>query len=394
LNDSFTVDDACNIVTGKLDSNQLVENGEYPFFTCAEHPSRIDNFAFDDSAILIAGNNANGNFHVNRYSGKFNAYQRTYVLTAKDGYSLNYVYYALKLLLRLLKDRSHGSQTKFLTIDLLKSLEIRFRLPSEQEAIATILSDLDDKIGINNRINEELQKSLQLLYEYWFVQFDFPSSALQGRPYRASGGDMRYSDVLKREIPKEWDVGEIATLCELNCRSWSKNDYPSVVNYVDLSNVHEGKILDIKQISRIDAPSRAQRILQPGDTIVGTVRPGNNSFACIPNTDAILTGSTGFAVLTPKKKIYREFNYIALVSRFNIKRLVNLASGAAYPAVDSDEVAKRVIPLPPEALLRDFHRIAKSSFDLIEKRNVEITHLARLRDWLLPMLINGQVKVA
>lgn len=112
----------CNIATGKLDANQAVSDGGFPFFTCAEHPDRIDSFAFDDDVVLVAGNNAKGNFHVNRYIGKFNAYQRTYVLTAKSGACIDYVYYALKLELRRLRERAQGSQTKFLTMPILTGI--------------------------------------------------------------------------------------------------------------------------------------------------------------------------------------------------------------------------------------------------------------------------------
>ena len=75
-----TIGNACKIITGKLDSNAAVQNGKYPFFTCASSPDKIDNYAYDDDVVLVAGNNAQGNFHINRYKGKFNAYQRTYIL--------------------------------------------------------------------------------------------------------------------------------------------------------------------------------------------------------------------------------------------------------------------------------------------------------------------------
>ncbi|ECJ9694243.1 restriction endonuclease subunit S, partial [Salmonella enterica] len=106
-----TIGDACNIRTGKLDANRAVKDGDYPFFTCAEFPEKIDHYAFDGDVVLIAGNNARGNFHVSRYQGKFNAYQRTYVLTAKPGYDIDYIYYALKLELQRLREKAQGSQT-------------------------------------------------------------------------------------------------------------------------------------------------------------------------------------------------------------------------------------------------------------------------------------------
>ena len=81
---NYTLSDACFITTGKLDSNAVVEGGIYPFYTCAAEPTTIDYYDYDDSVVLIAGNNAQGNFHVNRFTGKFNAYQRTYILTKKE----------------------------------------------------------------------------------------------------------------------------------------------------------------------------------------------------------------------------------------------------------------------------------------------------------------------
>lgn len=112
-----------NITTGKLDSNAEVLNGEFPFFTCSKEPTTINSYSFDGDVILIAGNNAQGNFHVNRYSGKFNAYQRTYVVTAKNKKHLNYLYQVLKYQMKVYKSRGKGSQTKFLTLGMLTEID-------------------------------------------------------------------------------------------------------------------------------------------------------------------------------------------------------------------------------------------------------------------------------
>lgn len=111
--------DIANVSTGRLDSNAGSRDGIYPFFTCSKEPSKIDSYSFDDDVILVAGNNAQGNFHINRYSGKFNAYQRTYVITAKENKHLSYIYQVLFEQMKLYKNRGKGSQTKFLTIGML-----------------------------------------------------------------------------------------------------------------------------------------------------------------------------------------------------------------------------------------------------------------------------------
>jgi type I restriction enzyme S subunit len=142
--------------TGKLNSNAAVSDGKYPFFTCAPEPSKIDSYAFDLDAILLAGNNANGNFSINRYCGKFNAYQRTYVITAKSDVYLDYLFYALKMSLETFKQMSQGTATRFLTISILNNFEIDLPPLSEQKRIASILSALDEKIAVNNKINHNL----------------------------------------------------------------------------------------------------------------------------------------------------------------------------------------------------------------------------------------------
>ena len=108
-------------------------------------------------------------------------------------------------------------------------------------------------------------------------------------------------------------------------------NYPAYIRYVDLSNTKWGIIQAIDAYSRADAPSRAQRVMRTGDTIVRTVRPGNGSFAMIGENG--LTGSTGFAVLRPKQPHYRELVYCIITSAEIIERLSHLADGAAYPAV-------------------------------------------------------------
>lgn len=161
-----------NTITGKLNSNAAEPDGKYPFFTCAPIPSKINYYDYDLDAILLAGNNANGIFHIHRFSGKFNAYQRIYIITlSNENFSLNYIYYALKLLLNYMKEISYGSATKFLTMKILKNLEITIpKSLDEQRAIANILSSLDDKIDLLQRQNKTLEAMAETLFRKWFIE--------------------------------------------------------------------------------------------------------------------------------------------------------------------------------------------------------------------------------
>ena len=150
--------DIAKFTTGKLNSNAAQDNGKYPFFTGAPEALKIDDYAFDTEAIILAGNNADGNFHIQHFKGKFNAYQRTYVIESLDENKVDtkYLYYALKTCLLHFKQISQGSATKFLTAKILNSFELPIPEIEIQKKIAGTLGNLDKKIKTNEAINENL----------------------------------------------------------------------------------------------------------------------------------------------------------------------------------------------------------------------------------------------
>lgn len=164
------------IRTGKLDSNAAEENGIYPFFTCDPQTLCINTWAYDTKAVLLAGNNASGNYTAKYYEGKFNAYQRTYIIESFDDSQLNirYLCYAMNLQLQLLKTMSAGSTTKFLTIKMLHGLDIPFPCIETQNRIANIFSAYDDLIESNQKQIKLLEEVAQRLYKEWFVDLRFP----------------------------------------------------------------------------------------------------------------------------------------------------------------------------------------------------------------------------
>ena len=121
---SFCLGEVATFKTGKLNSNAAEKNGKYPFFTCAPEPLKINSYSFDQQAILLAGNNAEGNFHIKYYEGKFDAYQRTYVFSARPSFHLKFLYYSIKLCLENFKRISVGTATKFLTAKILNGFTI------------------------------------------------------------------------------------------------------------------------------------------------------------------------------------------------------------------------------------------------------------------------------
>ena len=160
--------DICKITTGKLDANAQVENGQYPFFTCAEHPFNIDSYAFNTEALLISGNGANLGY-INYYKGKFNAYQRTYVL---DHFSVNiqYVKWALKVLLpkRIAIEKS-SSNTPYIVLSTLADLKIPIPNNSKQNHIADLMMSFERKLSTQLVLSDLYNKQKQYLLRQMFI---------------------------------------------------------------------------------------------------------------------------------------------------------------------------------------------------------------------------------
>ena len=202
--------------------------------------------------------------------------------------------------------------------------EQRIPLPDRrnQEAIAATLGALDDKIELNRRMAGTLEEMARALYRSWIVDFD-PVRA------RAAGLAPAHMDPATAALfpdrfgpdglPEGWAENTLADLANLDPEKWSAKKRPETLRYVDLSGVKWGVIGEVADYAWSEAPSRARKVLRPGDTIVGTVRPGNGSFAFVSEDG--MTGSTGFAHLRPKQPEDRSLLYLAATAPENIEAL-------------------------------------------------------------------------
>ena len=303
----------------------------------------------------------------------------------------------------------------------------------EQQRIASILAGFDEKIQLNRQTNQILEQIAQAIFKSWFVDFEpvkaklnalaaggSEEDALLAAMQAISGKDKaqlaqlqtenpEYYNQLRTtaelfpsamqdsemdEIPEGWNYGLLSDISELNKSSWTKRTLPSEIEYVDLANTKNGIIENTSRYLSNEAPSRARRKLSGGDTIVGTVRPGNRSYAFIYDDSNKLTGSTGFAVLTPKSRHYAEFLYINATSEQSIDYLAHLADGGAYPAVRPEVVSGIPSVLPNDALVRCFHQIVSPYFKHTGENNKESSLLSNVKVALLPKLLSGEILTA
>ena len=315
---------------------------------------------------------------------------------AISGNDAKFIFYLLQTL--QLNDWRTGSGQPLLNQSILTSIPVTVPDPTEQRAIAHILGPLDDKIELNRRMNETLEEMARALFKSWFIDFDPVRAKMEGRDpglpkHLADLFPDRLMDSELGPIPEGWEVKALNYCADLNPESWSRKNYPERVEYVDLANTKWGVIGAIQYYLWKDAPSRAKRVLRFGDTIVGTVRPGNGSYSFVGHEG--LTGSTGFAVLRPIHPRYREFVYLSATSTKNIERLAHRADGAAYPAVRPNVVAEtRVItPSVDTDVLNFFSMTVAPIINRMESNKTESRTLAALRDTLLPRLVSGELRL-
>ena len=289
---------------------------------------------------------------------------------------------------------SGSGQRYALSVETLNSFPVPIIPLREQEHIGEIFSVLDKKIELNKRINQNLEAMAKQLYDYWFVQFDFPNE--NGRPYKSSGGKMVWNEKLKREIPKGWNILKLGEHCSFNKRT-SSGYLNHPILYLDTSNITNNTINELQFLNPSSdiIPNRARRLVQEGDIIYSTVRPNLKHFGIIMNPYYNMVVSTGFAVITANWSAYRYFIYQFLIQAATIENLSTIAQSAvsAYPSINTSDIENLDLVVPPDSMIEEYAKTACRLYLQIDANYKEIESLTKQRDELLPLLMSGQVSV-
>jgi len=317
------------------------------------------------------------------------------ILKPTDKMDGKYLYYTMlnPMFYRMADKLAIGCAQRTITLDALRNIVVDIPPIEKQKSITNVLNAIDGKIAVNNRINDNLEHQLEDIYNYWFTQFDFAQT--NGQPYKSTGGSLVWNEQIKRKIPANWDVKPLGEICSFrNGINYDKNiEGDKTYRIVNVRNISSSAIvLDENDLDEIRLPQRqgdkycvsSKSIIVARSGIPGAPRvlhkPNDNTIFC------------GFIICcTPCDKMLQYY------LTFYLKQLEGSSAtqtgGSILQNVSQDTLSSLLVPVPPKELLNEFNEMVSRAFDIIHNNMNENTRLHDMRDWLLPMLINGQVSV-
>lgn len=319
----------------------------------------------------------------------------------------DYLYYLLGHMTSQWMKAVHGSTMVHITKEIMEQNVVTIPTDvSVQHSIASVLKDIDTKIANNNAICSNLESMAKLLYDYWFVQFDFPDE--NGKPYKSSGGKMVWNEELKREIPEGWEVHPASDyLSPIRGISYSSEDLKgSGVLMFNLNSFNEDGTYKVSGLKSFSGSIPAERYVAPNDLIMCVTQQTDIDLSgkknvigkalLAPNLNNMATMSMDVVKLVPQNMAYAGFFKYLFGLPYAHKYVVGYANGTKIKHLNIDGALSVPAIIPSSsnnsAIIERFSLYAIYINEAISNIIIENQQLTSLRDFLLPMLMNGQVK--
>lgn len=294
---------------------------------------------------------------------------------------------------KMMMNLAVGATMPSLNTKIMNSIELDLLPRENQDKIANILSAIDDKIQINNQINQELEAMAKTLYDYWFVQFDFPDQ--NGNPYKSSGGKMVYNPELKREIPEGWGV---VTLGDFESKiitgktpsRANSDNFGGEIPFITIGDIRGNTFIysTSESLTDLGASVQQNKYLPEGSLCVSCIATvGEIGFT----TEWSHTNQQINSIVF-EDETNRYYLYFALKNYFENAN-ASAKTGNTFANMNKEDFSGIRIILPNKEIKNNFHEISEPYFAQIKCLQGQNQELTQLRDWLLPMLMNGQVKV-
>ena len=418
----YKLADIGKVITGKTPSTSIAENyawGTIPFYTPEDVAKglgmmgRNSRFISETGFEEIASNTISGesvlvgcigsdmgNVAYSNITCATNQ-QINAITQFKNGIEPLYVYYLLSTMKSYFQKIAGSTTTPILPKSVFEEIEIHLPGMKKQKDVVSILYALDRKIELNKQINDNLEEMAKQLYDYWFVQFDFPNE--EGMPYKSSGGEMVWNEKLKREIPKGWEVKHLGDIIETN-RGISYNTSSisgGGVPMINLASFNVNGTYKDAGIKTYNGSYTKEKVLKPFDLVLCNTQQTAIDFSkdiigkafLVPDVfEGDIVSSHHINTIKTEDYYKAYIAYLSNTSHFH-KYAAGCCSGTNILGLDFNSFSQYKMEIPPVYLLEEFQKII---IDIVKRESVIIKEnktLTKLRDELLPLLMNGQATV-
>jgi len=379
--------DIINLKRGYDLPERVRKPGPYPVISSAGVSGYHNDYKVEGQGVVTGRYGTLGEMYF--VEGKYWPHNTALYVEDFKGNDPKYVYYLLSCLGRI--RTSDKSAVPGVNRNELHEMAVPVVLDeSVQVGVRRVLEVIDSKIELNNRINAELEEMARSLYDYWFVQFDFPDA--NSKPFKTAGGKMVYNSSLKREIPEGWEVDKVGTISKTvlgGTPSTEVDEYWVNAEIPWLSSAETASfpvVTSEQKITQKGIEKSAANLLPKGTVVISIVRYIRPSILGI---DA----ATNQSVVGIKECSRLKSSFIYPYFCSEVPRLMGLRTGAQQPHINKGIIDESLIVLPPDNILKRYYEVAEPIFNKVMTLAFEEHKLIKLRDWLLPMLMNGQVTV-
>ena len=268
-----------------------------------------------------------------------------------------------------------------------------------QDAVVEVLSTIDQKIDNNTNLCVELESMAKTLYDYWFTQFDFPDE--NGKPYRSSGGEMVWNEQLKREIPKGWGVRPLShVISSINTGLNPRDNFVlgnGDIQYLTVKNLTTSGTIDFSGCDTVDEHAREiihkRSDISVGDILFASIAPLGRCYLIQTPPEKWDINESVFSIRRNASRVTSEYLYMYFMSDTFIKGATSSSTGSIFKGIRINTLLDIAAVVPPKDIVYAFTTQVKPLLALKEQKDTENRELTKLRDWLLPMLMNGQATV-
>ncbi len=406
MNDGFSVyklGEVVEIIAGGDKPTIFSENKSasirIPVFANAEKKLGLQGYTdtprIVEPAVTVAARGSNVGFVAVRKEPYFPVVRLLNLIPNRELVDVDYLLYNLKQN----RQNGTGSGQPQITIPDISNRSISLPSLLTQQKNAKILRDLDAKIEINNKINAELEGMAKLIYDYWFVQFDFPDA--NGKPYKSSGGKMEYNEELKREIPEGWEGCQLGDVVERTGTGLNPRDNFKLGEgdnyYVTIKNIEQGRVILDDRCDKISDDSleiiNNRSDLRKGDILYTSIQPVGTTYLLREKPANWNINESVFTIRPDYKKVTSEILYMFVSGEYIKAYTNNVSAGSIHKGVRHATLKECKFVLPKRSIVDSFTNKLIPILDRLDIIDKENQKLAELRDWLLPMLMNGQVTV-